>query len=131
DRRLGRDQQEARIRAERQRAERFQRERDQQRRIADQRAAERDRMLRQQRRMAQIHYQQQYRARLRDQQRRWQLASYDYYSDPFYFTPASYRYSYGGQWYQTNHYGADLMNRAVNHGYEEGLRAGHADRQDG
>src|SRR5690606_35965286 len=114
-----------------QRAERFQREREHQRRIAEQRAAERERMLRQQRRMAQIHYQQQYRARLLQQQRRWQLASYDYYSDPYYYTPVSHRYSYGGQWYQTNRYGVNLMQQAVNHGYEEGLRAGRADRQDG
>lgn len=81
--------------------------------------------------MAQIHYQQQYRARLLQQQRRWQLASYDYYSDPYYYTPVSHRYSYGGQWYQTNRYGVNLMQQAVNHGYEEGLRAGRADRQDG
>lgn len=81
--------------------------------------------------MAQFHYQQQYYARLREQQRRWQHASYNYYNDPFYYTPASYRYSYGGHWHQTNRYGADLMRRAVSLGYEEGMRAGRADRQDG
>src|SRR5690606_671168 len=37
----------------------------------------------------------------------------------------------GGQWYQTNRYGADLMREAVRRGYNEGLRAGRADREDG
>ena len=120
--RIGRAQQDARIREERARAERFQRERQHERRIAEQRAAQRHRQLQQQRRMAQYHYQQQYHARLQAQQRRWLGVSYNYYNDPFYYTPASYRYSYGGHWHQTNRYGADLMRRAVSYGYE-GLRA--------
>ncbi len=130
-RRLGRDQQESRIRDERQRAERFQREREHERRMAEQRAEQRARALQQQRRMAQYRYQQRYHERLREQQRRWHAGSYDYWRDPFYYTPASYRYSYGGRWYQTNRYGADLMRQAVSYGYEEGLRAGRADRDDG
>ncbi|MCW5581657.1 MAG: hypothetical protein KIS72_09975 [Luteimonas sp.] len=99
--------------------------------MAEQRAAQRARLLQQQRRMAQYRYQQQYDARLREQQRRWYAGSYDYWRDPFYYTPASYRYSYGGRWYQTNRYGADLMRQAVSYGYQEGLRAGRADRNDG
>ena len=130
-RRLDRGQQEARIRDERQRAERFQREREHDRRMAEQRAEQRARLLQQQRRMSQYRYQQHYHDRLREQQRRWYAAgAYDYWRDPFYYTPASYRYSYGGHWYQTNRYGADLMRRAVSYGYEEGLRAGRADRDD-
>ncbi|HRN61211.1 MAG TPA: hypothetical protein PK743_12865 [Luteimonas sp.] len=80
--------------------------------------------------MSQYRYQQQYHARMRDQQRRWRTSSHDYWNDPYYYTPASYRYSYGGQWYQTNRYGADLMRQAVSYGYQEGLRAGRADRDD-
>jgi flagellar biosynthesis/type III secretory pathway protein FliH len=43
----------------------------------------------------------------------------------------SYEYYRGDQYYYVNQYGADLLNRAVNSGYEEGFRAGQADRQDG
>ena len=32
--------------------------------------------------------------------------------------------------YETNHYGLDLLRQAVNYGYEEGYRAGRADRDD-
>ena len=41
-----------------------------------------------------------------------------------------YEYNRGGQFYQLNQYGADLLTRAVNAGYEEGFRAGQADRAD-
>ncbi|HKP35435.1 MAG TPA: hypothetical protein VJT71_01150 [Pyrinomonadaceae bacterium] len=43
----------------------------------------------------------------------------------------SYQYYRGNQYYYVNQYGADLLNRAINAGYEEGFRAGQADRQDG
>jgi len=43
----------------------------------------------------------------------------------------NYRYSRQGNYYETNQYGADLLRRAINNGYEEGFRAGLADRQDG
>lgn len=39
----------------------------------------------------------------------------------------AYRYSYGGQWYSTSRYGADMLREAVRRGYQEGLRAGRAD----
>jgi hypothetical protein len=87
--------------------------------------------LQQQRRNSQYRYQQQYYSRLRAQQQRFSARNYNYYNDPYYYTPASYRYNYGGRSYQTNRYGRDLMNQAVNYGYQEGLRAGLADRQDG
>jgi hypothetical protein len=86
--------------------------------------------LQQQRRMAQYRYQQEYYRRLRTQQARLMAQRYDYYSNPYFYTPASYRYSYGGNYYTTNRYGADLLRQAVNYGYQEGLRAGRADRYD-
>lgn len=89
------------------------------------------RQLRDQRRNQQYRYQQQYFERLRQQQQRFSARNYNYYNDPYYYTPASYRYSYGGRSYETNRYGRDLMNQAVNYGYQEGLRAGQADRYDG
>ena len=44
---------------------------------------------------------------------------------------SNYRYSRGGTYYETSQYGADLLRQAVSNGYEEGYRAGEADRQDG
>jgi hypothetical protein len=81
-------------------------------------------------RLAQYRYQQRYLDRLRAQ--RLALANdYDYYNDPYYYTAPNYQYSRAGQYYKTNQYGADLLRRAVNSGYEEGVLAGQADRQDG
>jgi len=37
----------------------------------------------------------------------------------------------GGSYYETNQYGAQMLRQAINNGYEEGFRAGQADRQDG
>jgi hypothetical protein len=81
--------------------------------------------------MAKYRYQQQYYDRLRRQQVRWNAHSYNYANDPYYYTPDNYRYSYRGSWHQTNRYGADLIRQAINYGYQEGLYAGRADRQDG
>jgi hypothetical protein len=53
----------------------------------------------------------------------------DYDRDPFFFTVSIYRYNRGGRYYETNQYGADLLRQAVNSGYEEGFRAGEADRR--
>jgi hypothetical protein len=81
--------------------------------------------------MAQYGLQQQYAVRLRDQQLRIQnTRDYDYGADPYFYTPASYRYSRGGRYYETNDYGAAVLRQAVNYGYEEGFWAGQADRQD-
>jgi hypothetical protein len=44
--------------------------------------------------------------------------------------PSTYRYARGGRYYQTNQYGIDLLRQAINFGYEEGWRAGEADRAD-
>lgn len=92
---------------------------------------QRSHALQQQRRMAQYRYQQDYYQRLRRQQSLWATQRYDYYNDPFFYTPANYRYAFGGQRYETNRYGADVLRQAVRHGYEEGLHAGRADRMDG
>jgi len=116
-----------RIRAEQQRANRYFAAQTQHRNAANQRA----RILQQQRRNNQYRYQVQYQQRLQRQHAQWNSSRYDYYNDPFYYTPASYRYQYGGQWQTTNRYGADLMQQAVDYGYQEGLRAGRADSEDG
>jgi len=81
--------------------------------------------------MAQYRYQQWYYDQIRAQQARWSTQRYNYANDPYYYTPASYRYGYNGNWYETNRYGADMLRQAVNYGYQQGIRAGRADRLDG
>ena len=94
-------------------------------------AQARSQALRQERRMAQYRYQQQYYSALRRQRLAIDNARYyNYDRDPYYYTAPSYRYSRAGTYYQTNRYGADLLRQAVNYGYEQGFRAGDADRQD-
>ena len=100
---------------------------DQQQRLAQPHSAQ----LQQQNRRAQYTVQQQYVARLHQQQltvQRQTPASYG--RDPYFSTPASYRYSRGGQSYETNQYGVNLLRQAVNYGYDQGYRVGQADRQD-
>jgi hypothetical protein len=82
--------------------------------------------------MAHYRFQQDYLARLRQQQAYTSnYRSYNYNSDPYFYTAPAYRYSRGGRSYETNRYGADTLQQAVNNGYAEGVRAGQADRQDG
>jgi hypothetical protein len=81
--------------------------------------------------MQQYRYQQWYWERQRAMQAQWQARNYNYYSDPYYYTPASYRYFRDGRYYQVNRYAADLLRQAVRYGYQEGVRAGRADRLDG
>ena len=80
--------------------------------------------------MAQYRFQEQYLERLRDQDRRLREERHDYNNDPYFYTAPIYRYNRGGAYYETNQYGADLLRQAVNSGYEEGFRAGAADRED-
>lgn len=125
--RLSEQERQRRIAIERERAEAHRRE-------ADARAAgERQRLqaLQHDRRMRQYQYQQQYWQRQREMQRRWHSHRYDYWNDPYYYTPASYRYLRGGRYYEVNRYAADLLRQAVHLGYEQGYRAGEADRFDG
>ncbi|TAK39817.1 MAG: hypothetical protein EPO30_01235 [Lysobacteraceae bacterium] len=49
---------------------------------------------------------------------------------PYWYHSGNYRYYRGNQWHRVNYYGADLLRRAVDLGYREGLRAGQADRYD-
>jgi len=88
-------------------------------------AWQQQRMLEQQRRRAQLRYQQMYLQRLRQDQLRLQNWRYSDYG------PSNYRYSRGGSYYETNRYGAQMLQQAVNNGYAEGWRAGQADREDG
>ena len=79
--------------------------------------------------MAQYRYQQQYWARL--QQIRIQNARYySSNSNAYFYAAPNYRYSREGSYYETNQYGANLLRQSVNYGYEQGFRAGQADRQD-
>lgn len=91
---------------------------------------QRAQQMQQANRNAQYRYQQTYYQRLNAQQIRLNNQRYDYNSNPFFSLPNTYRYSYAGRTYATNQYGADLLRQAVNYGYQEGLRAGYADRSD-
>jgi hypothetical protein len=85
---------------------------------------QRDRQLQQQRRGRYLQYQQQYWNRIRQDQIRLQQARYyDYLVN-------DYRYSRNGSYYYTSQYGAQMIQDAINNGYEEGFRAGQADRYD-
>jgi len=88
--------------------------------------------LQQQNRLAQYAYQQDYAIRLqRDQQSGVQdMRDYNYGDDPYFYTASNYQYLRGGRYYRTNEYGANVLRRAVNAGYSEGVLVGRADRQD-
>jgi len=124
--RLSEQRQRQLIAEQQQRLTRYRQYLDQQQRLTEQRTV----LLQQQRRLAQYRYQQQYFERLRQQQMRLQSEQHDYNNDPYYYTAPSYRYNRGGSNYETNQYGADQLRQAVNNGYEQGFRAGQADRQD-
>ena len=97
---------------------------NQQRRQQDRLAQQRGQLLQQQQRQSHLRFQQQYLERLRQDQINLQNARSYEYSAP------KYRYSRSGRYYQTNQYGVDMLRQAVNYGYEEGVRAGQADRED-
>ena len=93
--------------------------------------AERDeQILRQQKRIEHLKFQQQYEERLRAQRAQLTQARYDYNNDPYYYTAPNIRYRRDGRYYQTNQYGIKKMEQALQAGYNEGYRAGRADRQD-
>ena len=75
--------------------------------------------------MNQWRFEQQYRERVRRDQIRLQSFTYVDYGYP------TYSYYRDNNNYYVNDYGADLLRRAVDNGYEEGYRSGQADRQDG
>jgi hypothetical protein len=123
--RLPQDRQRQLIDQQQQRITQYQQVLDQQQRLAQQQAEQ----LQQQKRTAQYQFQQQYLARLREQ-RVVLTRQYDYYNDPYFYTPPTYRYYRAGSYYNTNEYGARMLRQAINFGYEEGYRAGLADRSD-
>jgi hypothetical protein len=86
--------------------------------------------LQQQRRMQQYQYQQWYWNQQRAMQAQWNARNDNYYNDPYYYTPASYRYYRDGRYHDVNRYAANLLQQAVRYGYEQGVRAGRADRLD-
>jgi outer membrane biosynthesis protein TonB len=93
--------------------------------------AERDaQILRQQKRIQHLRFQEQYEERLRAQRAQLNQARYDYQNDPYYYTAPNYRYQRNGQYYQTNQYGMKKLEQALQAGYNEGYRAGRADRED-
>jgi hypothetical protein len=128
ERRLTQPEQQRRITEQQQRLTQYSVQLDQERRVAEQRASQ----LQQAHRSAQYTFQQQYIAGLNDQRQRLNTyVTYNYYNDPYFYTPPTYRYLRAGRYYETNEYGARVLREAVNDGYEQGFRAGVADRQDG
>jgi hypothetical protein len=115
-----------RTQVEQQRAVQYRQRLAQQVNFSQQQAA----LLQQQRRLNQYRVEQQYLAQLRQQQLQLQAAR-NYSNDPYIYTAPSYRYGYSGVTRETNQYGADVLRQAVNYGYQEGVRFGQADRQDG
>ena len=91
-------------------------------------AWQRQRALEQQRRLAQLRFQQRYIERLQRDQLRLQQWQYNNYNNNY---NNNYRYRRGSSYYETNQYGAEMLQRAINDGYGEGFQAGQADRQDG
>jgi hypothetical protein len=87
--------------------------------------------LQTQQRVAQARTQQDYAAQLqRQQQAQRTQPARDIAHDPYITTPHTYRYDVGGSFHQTNEYGATVLRQSVNDGYQQGYRAGLADRQD-
>jgi hypothetical protein len=123
--RLAPNRQQELITQQRQQAAQYSQHLQQQQSVLQQRAAS----LQQQKRTAQYRYQQQYLEHLRQQQLTLRQ-SYDYDRDPYYYTAPSYRYSRGGRYYDVNRYAAELLQDAVNYGYDQGFGAGQADRAD-
>lgn len=93
--------------------------------------AERDaQILRQQKRIQHLRFQEQYEERLRAQRLQMNQARYDYSNDPYYYTAPNYRYMRDGQYRQTNQYGIKKLEKALQAGYNEGYKAGRADQED-
>lgn len=93
--------------------------------------AERDvQTLREQQRRHHLRFQEQYEERLRAQRSQLSQAHYDYSNDPYYYTAPNYRYQRDGRYYQTNQYGMKKLEKALQAGYNEGFKAGRADRED-
>ena len=118
-------EQQRRVAEERARVEQYRARLNQQTAAAQQRA----RVLEQQRRTRQYQNEQEYLQRLRAQQEQVQRERVE--NERTIYAPYTYRYRRAGRYYETSQYGADLLRQAVRSGYEEGYRAGEADRMDG
>ena len=124
--RLSQERQQQLIRQQEQRVVAYRQRLDRQQNVAAQYSAQ----LQRDRRAASYAFQQQYIARLRQQQSALQRA-YNYDADPSFYTAPTHRYSRAGTYYEVNPYEADTLRKAVSSGYSEGCRSGQADRQDG
>jgi hypothetical protein len=119
------EEQQRRIAEEQRRTTDYRKHLDEQNQAVRQQAVQ----LQEQKRTAQYRAQQEYAAQLARQ--REQLRSErDVARDAYISTPHTYRYRVSGVYRETNQFGVDLLRQAVNSGYREGYRAGHADRQD-
>jgi hypothetical protein len=85
--------------------------------------------LQQHKRNAQYTFNQQYVANLRQQQQRLNTQR-DVTRDPYFTAPMTFSYRVGTTDRQTNEYGATVMRQAVRNGYQQGWKAGRADRSD-
>ena len=100
---------------------------DQQQKLHQQRMAQ----LQREKRMSQYRYQQQYLARMLELQKHYENEhTQNYGNDPFFQTAFDRRYNRSGTYYETNRYGIEHLQQAVQYGYGEGFQAGTADRQD-
>ena len=118
-------EQQRRIQEEQHRTNDYRQHVDAQVRATQQQAA----ALQAQQRMAQARAAQDYQARLAQQQARVRVER-NYSADPYISTPHTFRYRIGTTYRETNQYGADVLRQAVNYGYQDGYRAGQADRTD-
>jgi hypothetical protein len=124
--RLSQEHQQQLIRQQQQRVIVYRQRLDRQQILATQYSAQ----LQRDRRTASYAFQQQYIARLRQQQLALRRA-HNYDADPYFYTAPTHRYARAGTYYEVNQYGADALRQAVNSGFSEGFRSGQADRQDG
>ena len=94
--------------------------------------AEKDaQILRQQKRIQHLRFQEQYEERLRAQRAQLSQARYDYNNDPYYYTAPNVRYLRDGQYRQTNQYGIEETGEgACRPATTKAIRAGRADRED-
>ncbi len=120
------EEQQARIKQEQNRALQYRRALELENKLAQQHQAQ----LAKQNRKNYLRFLQQYNARIAEQQRQLAMA-HNYSTDRYISSPYVYQYAVGGAPRYTNQYGADVLKRAVNYGYQEGYQAGQADRQDG
>jgi len=119
------EEQQRRVKEEQKRSSAYEQRLDAQLKAVQQQNA----ALQQQKRAAAYRAQQEYLTHLQQQRQRVKAAR-DYRSDPYISAPHTYRYKVGTAFHETNQYGVDLLRQAVNDGYQQGYRAGVADRED-